>query len=179
MSSLERFGATKAILMSGFLFGLMHFDFQKLLGTFLLGVLIGFIVYRTNSIFAGMMAHFTNNAAATGLGFLAAKLTEKLNKSGINQVMPQGGNEDIFSVLANAGKVQMIFTIIVWVFMALGCMAVITGLLIALWRNTKGIQEPVNRASERPSILNILWMLPGIAIIGLFYYMQGLKLLHR
>jgi hypothetical protein len=68
--SFERLGAVRAILVTSLLFGLIHVDFQKLLGTFLLGALIGFIVYRTNSLFAGMLAHFTNNSIAVLLTFI-------------------------------------------------------------------------------------------------------------
>jgi membrane protease YdiL (CAAX protease family) len=56
----EKLGAIKSIILTAFLFGLMHQDFQKLLGTFLLGCIIGFIVYRSDSIIGGMFAHFTN-----------------------------------------------------------------------------------------------------------------------
>jgi len=61
---LERLGAVKSILINGVSFGLIHFDFQRLFGTFLLGALIGFLVYRSNSLLVGMFAHFTNNSIA-------------------------------------------------------------------------------------------------------------------
>jgi CAAX amino terminal protease family. len=62
LSAYERRGSIKAVVITAIFFGIFHFDMTNLLGPIFLGVMIGYYVIRTNSIFAGMIAHFTNNA---------------------------------------------------------------------------------------------------------------------
>ena len=62
LSAYERRGTIKAVVISSIFFGIFHFDITNLLGATFLGLLIGYYVVRTNSIFAGMLAHFLNNA---------------------------------------------------------------------------------------------------------------------
>ena len=61
LRAYEKRGSIKAVIITGILFGIFHFDFTNLLGAALLGILLGYYVIRTNSIFAGMLAHFLNN----------------------------------------------------------------------------------------------------------------------
>jgi membrane protease YdiL (CAAX protease family) len=71
LKAYERRGTYRALFISSLFFGLFHFDITNLLGTMFLGLVIGFYVIRTNSIFAGMLAHFMNNALAMTIMYLA------------------------------------------------------------------------------------------------------------
>lgn len=62
--ALEGLGTAKAIVVSAIYFALFHFDIRNLLGPLFLGILIAWYCYRTGSIFAGVLAHFTNNLLA-------------------------------------------------------------------------------------------------------------------
>ena len=62
LSAYEKRGSIKAVVITAIFFGIFHFDITNLLGATFLGLLIGYYVIRTNSIFAGMLAHFLNNA---------------------------------------------------------------------------------------------------------------------
>jgi len=64
LSAYEKRGTTKAIIFTSILFGIFHFDITNFLGPVFLGLIISYYVVRTNSIFAGMLAHFLNNAIA-------------------------------------------------------------------------------------------------------------------
>lgn len=70
LKAYEKRGTYKAVIFSAIFFGLFHFDVTNLLGPVFLGLIIGYYVVRTNSIFAGMLAHFMNNAIAVTLRFL-------------------------------------------------------------------------------------------------------------
>ncbi|QNO15617.1 CPBP family intramembrane metalloprotease [Alkalicella caledoniensis] len=70
MRSYEGLGQWKAILLSGLFFGMFHFNLQNLLGPILLGIVIGYIVIRTNSLWMGIYAHMLNNAVAIVLARL-------------------------------------------------------------------------------------------------------------
>ncbi len=64
LSAYERRGTIKAVVITSLFFGIFHFDISNLLGPVFLGLLIGYYVIRTNSIWAGIFAHFLNNTLA-------------------------------------------------------------------------------------------------------------------
>lgn len=71
MSSYDKLGKKKAIIISAILFGMFHFNLQNLVGPIFLGIIFGLIVYKTNSLFSTMIAHGVNNAIATTIAYLA------------------------------------------------------------------------------------------------------------
>ncbi|HHV95441.1 MAG TPA: CPBP family intramembrane metalloprotease [Clostridiaceae bacterium] len=76
LRAYERRGTIKALVISSIFFGIFHFDITNLLGPIFLGLLIGYYVIRTDSIFAGIIAHFLNNAFAELLQFFLAQEVE-------------------------------------------------------------------------------------------------------
>ena len=68
---LHRFGPWTAILASGTLFAAVHLNPWQFIPLLLMGIFISLIVYRTNSLYTGVLAHATNNLfslAALNLG---------------------------------------------------------------------------------------------------------------
>lgn len=173
MRGLERLGIVKAILISSFLFGLMHLDFQKLLGTFLLGALIGFIVYRTNSLFAGIFAHFANNAIAVLISYGSNRMIEMLGTSAVEQ---QSQANDLFASFQNMPSEQIVATVIAWAMMFLACTAFIIGLIIALTRTTSETVEEIKTQSGNTKKAQVLSFLPGLILVGLIYFVNGTNL---
>ena len=76
LKAYEKRGTIKALVISSIFFGMFHFDITNLFGPVFLGLLIGYYVIRTNSIFAGIIAHFLNNAFAMLLQFFFAQNVE-------------------------------------------------------------------------------------------------------
>lgn len=74
MRAYERLGMWPCIIMSALLFSLLHLNIQNILAPFFLGLLLGFVVYKTNSIYAGMIGHFINNMIAVTWGYVVANL---------------------------------------------------------------------------------------------------------
>ena len=70
LRAYESRGSIKAVVIVSVFFGFFHFDIRNLIGPIFLGLLIGYYVIRTNSIIAGMLAHFFNNAIAEILQFM-------------------------------------------------------------------------------------------------------------
>jgi sodium transport system permease protein len=60
-SGFRRLGQWPAILVTALLFGLAHSSIYRLLPTMFLGLLFGYLVWRTGSIAAGILAHLLNN----------------------------------------------------------------------------------------------------------------------
>ena len=85
MSSYERLGRNKAVLMSAILFGIFHFNVQNLLGPIFLGIVFGFIVHKTNSLFSSIIGHATNNSIALIIGYFVSK-SETVLQSGIENI---------------------------------------------------------------------------------------------
>ena len=59
--SFHEAGRLKAILMSGFLFGLMHMNFNQMAYAIMIGLVFGFVVEATGSIIPTMIMHFLIN----------------------------------------------------------------------------------------------------------------------
>jgi uncharacterized protein len=172
----ERFGIAKAILISSFLFGLMHVDFQRLLGTFLLGALIGFIVYRTNSLFSGMFAHFTNNALAVVLSFAATKLMKAVEKSGLQGLDKSSSSDLDFSAMLNLPTPQLIIVMIVYAIIFLFLAGCFIGLMIAFIHTTKDKVAPRALKKEVMPARPLIWLLPALVLVGILYFAEGLKM---
>ncbi len=64
LNAYNRRGAFGAIMISGIFFTIFHFDVTNLFAPFFFGIIIGYVVLKTNSIYAGVLAHFLNNAIA-------------------------------------------------------------------------------------------------------------------
>lgn len=60
-----------AIIIVGFLFGALHLDPYRFFPISLLGIVFGYMVVKTGSIFSGIVAHSTNNAIIVVLSYAA------------------------------------------------------------------------------------------------------------
>jgi len=73
LRAYEKRGSYKAVVIVAIFFGIFHMDVTNFLGPVFLGLIIGYYVIRTNSIFAGMLAHFLNNAISELIQFYSDK----------------------------------------------------------------------------------------------------------
>lgn len=60
----EKYQARNAVIISALLFALFHLDPFRFLPVFLLGLLLGYLVLRSGSLFNGMLSHLMNNGLA-------------------------------------------------------------------------------------------------------------------
>lgn len=71
MNAFEsRFNRKWGVIISAVLFGVFHFNMQNLFGPIVLGLVFGYLVQLTDSLWAGVVAHATNNGIAVAAGFL-------------------------------------------------------------------------------------------------------------
>ncbi len=61
---LKNYKPWTAILVSAFLFGLIHLNLAQGVSAFISGILFGWIYWRTRSILLGILLHFINNVLA-------------------------------------------------------------------------------------------------------------------
>ena len=69
-------GARWGIIATGVIFGMYHLQPTKLLPLAVLGIYLGYLVWRTGSLLPAAAVHFANNGFAVMLGYVAAKRTD-------------------------------------------------------------------------------------------------------
>jgi uncharacterized protein len=62
---LKRYSPMKAILLSSFLFGLIHLNPWQFITAFGLGLMLGWLYWKTGSLLPCIFLHYVNNALAT------------------------------------------------------------------------------------------------------------------
>lgn len=61
---LNKYNPRKAIIVSALIFGMSHFNIVQSVNTTLIGLVLGIIYYKTNSLILCIAAHMTNNIFA-------------------------------------------------------------------------------------------------------------------
>ena len=67
---LKRYSPQKAIMWSAIIFGVVHLNPWQFIAAVALGLFMGWIYYRTGSLFATMFIHFVANGTGLVLGWL-------------------------------------------------------------------------------------------------------------
>lgn len=69
MNSIRNIGMKKAILISGLLFGFLHFNINQFFYATVLGIIMAFVGAVSRSVIPCMIIHFTNNFISVYLSF--------------------------------------------------------------------------------------------------------------
>ena len=170
----EALGQNKAIVISAILFGVFHFNIYNLFGPIVLGLVFGYLVIITDSLYAGIIGHIANNGFAVSLGFLVNFLSSKLPVAEANVT-------EVPTTLALLGSVVFF-----------GIVAVITGFIAYnLFRVIKrdfaekgSIQEESSTAIiveeletlEMIEKTTIFEYIPLLFIIPIFIYIAGIQI---
>ena len=171
----RKYGIAISLGITSVLFGLLHRDIQKAVSTILLGALIGFIVYRTGSIFTGMIAHFTNNASAVILSFIASKMVGYINGEDIQQAQ----SFDFSNLPAASIVIAVLFYAIIYMALVSGFVALLYAFYRYTKKDVKAMEEETDKyelAHEKIGLPAILSMLPGLVIILFTFLYQIMKL---
>lgn len=113
LGALSKFGVKWAILLSGLMFGLMHLNINQFFYAALIGILLGFIVLLTRSIWPAIIIHFTNNFVnvyfgyAEPNGWFGGDFFNILNN--INSILPSG----VGFIVIVAGLL-LVFGVMIW-----------------------------------------------------------------
>jgi len=70
MQSLRRFGDSFALITSAILFAFVHGNLVQGPNAFVMGLVIGYFVIRTGSLWTGVIIHFINNGVAVAMDFV-------------------------------------------------------------------------------------------------------------
>jgi hypothetical protein len=80
---LQRYPARKAIIISALFFGLVHMNPWQALPAFCIGLFMGWIFYKTNSVIPGIIVHATNNGMAALFLFFPEDKQDILSLTGM------------------------------------------------------------------------------------------------
>ncbi len=69
----SQMGIKKSIIISGFLFGLLHLNIEQFFYATIIGLFLGYLCWGCNSIYPCIIVHFMNNAISVFLSFAQAK----------------------------------------------------------------------------------------------------------
>ncbi len=75
---LRKYGDGFAILVSSFLFGIMHGNFQQAPFAFIIGLIMGFVTVKCNSIWPAILIHGYNNFVAVVFDYLFMDMSVSL-----------------------------------------------------------------------------------------------------
>lgn len=81
LNSYESLGQKKAIVYSAILFGLFHFNMQNFLGPIYLGIILGIIFIKTDSLYSSILGHTTSNTIALTIGYFFSNGAKEISTS--------------------------------------------------------------------------------------------------
>lgn len=96
------FGRSNAILISAFLFSMMHQNFEQIFYTFVAGIVLGLVYVRTKNIWNCILLHLLNNS----LSVLEELLDQRLPESVSGLVLPA-----LETVLAIVGVCSVLYLV--------------------------------------------------------------------
>lgn len=106
----NRMKTKHAILFSAFLFGVFHFNMQNFFGPVVLGIIFGYMVNATKSIWAGVLAHATNNGVAVISSYLASQGGRIENDKSLADALPS----EYIPFLIFLGGISILSLFIIW-----------------------------------------------------------------
>ncbi len=77
-SAYSKLGEKKGLIITSVLFGIFHFNLLNFLGPIFLGLVLGIILIKTNSLYGSILGHVLNNGFAMTIGYLLLKLTKNI-----------------------------------------------------------------------------------------------------
>ncbi len=157
LKAYESRGSISAVVISSILFGIFHFDLTNLSGPIFLGMLIGYYVIRTDSIFAGMLAHFANNFLSVLVQYYSGRWAGTGDGSRIT--------EDQFIAVAIFGVI---------------CFVVMIFLLICFHKATRGKCElKLSRTSIIKDIISVMCHWPILLSLLLYIVYSVIFLINQ
>ena len=163
LSAWEEKGSVRAIVLTGLLFTGIHTNLAGVPSQLINGLLLGFIVVSTGSIFAGMIFHTTYNASLLILTLIQAKNVPAAEETAEKLIVSLGGVKGLLSMLIPAA--------------ALGCVLYLLLKTIDAPRRQRGafgIKAVPKASCSMPETVVILC---GITVCAIYCIMDMLELM--
>ncbi len=99
LNSYEKIGKMRAIIFTAVLFGLFHFNLFNFIGPTFLGVILGILYFKTDSIIASMFGHLLNNSLALTLGYFATTKLDEIEEMVTNTPSISQNQEILYTTI--------------------------------------------------------------------------------
>ena len=93
-----------SIIITAFLFSAIHFHFQGMFPRFVLGMLLGYLFYWSNSLWLPILAHFVNNAQAVIFSYPSFKVD-----SGAYSIMSNTKVDPMFALFSFLSVILLLY----------------------------------------------------------------------
>ena len=177
--SLRGARPVRAILLSGFMFGAMHMNFNQFVYATGLGIIMAFLIEATGSIWSSIILHFCINGNSVVMMALLPKITEQLEKmtAAYGDVAQSESLSQAVQDVNAYTTTQLLQTILVLLPVAAIGAAIAFGLFVLIavlnkrWgyirflfaKETKGQREQL----EKPKLINIFTILAFISCFAI------------
>lgn len=129
MNAFEsHFNKKTGAIAAAILFGIFHFNIQNIFGPIILGLVFGYLVQATNSIFTGMLSHTFNNGIAVVASYLASKAP---NMDEVSQLSA--------AELYNTPSILIVQTLI-FILLAIGGAIVAAAIIKSIAKDYRGLE---------------------------------------
>lgn len=98
-SAYDKLGYRKSVIISAILFGVFHFNIMNLIGPIFLGVILGILINKTNSIFSSILGHTLNNAFALSIGYVMTKYMPAIEELSDTNIINNDKEQIIMSII--------------------------------------------------------------------------------
>lgn len=102
----------KASLACGFIFGMAHMDGQQFFYAFFMGIVFCYLVYKTGSIFASIISHFTINCSQS----LLAYYIYNSNKNSVSDLQTQVTPDTLIAAMQSAILTLPLLILVFYIF---------------------------------------------------------------
>ncbi len=150
----------QAVLLTGTLFGLLHGQIAALPAHVLLGILLCAVVAWSNSLYPAILLHLMQNGLALFMGWASKYILQFYDRMGLMETV-----EAEQQALLSGGLPQILSGAVT----ALTFAVPLIGLLILYGYLERGRRPVSPIQEERPSKLNLLPLLPGLAVSAFLY----------
>lgn len=116
----NRNGGIRAILLSAFLFGLMHMNFNQMIYAFAMGIFLALLVEAAGSLWASVFCHMFFNSIEVCLMYLSNRLMSSSYGQMASETAAELSTQDLLAVLSvyliiAAVTTPIVGCIIVWI----------------------------------------------------------------
>lgn len=108
------------ILLSAFLFGLMHMNFNQALYAFAIGIFLALLVEAAGSLWASVFCHMFFNSCQVVLMYVSGSILESVYGQAVNEAAEQMGAQELLAALSVYLVIAAVMTpiagcVIVWI----------------------------------------------------------------
>ncbi|MCL2071020.1 MAG: CPBP family intramembrane metalloprotease [Oscillospiraceae bacterium] len=160
LNALKPYGNGFAIIVTGFLFGIMHGNFQQFFYAFILGIVLAYITIQTGSIFSATLLHaMFNSLAAVVMLFLSTETIKDFMLDG----MTTG------TVKAAQTQEETLVLAVFGIFIAFSFLLIIAGIVLAIKKLSRlksyKADNPFSEISAKKKSLLFFTSIPVIIML--------------